>query len=121
MSASVSTIHRAELAVRSSSSRTIRGSTATRAGRKKIETVVMRKASGKTSRRFVIAAMGISRTSAARRRSLTIMTSRWSQRSTKVPAIGLNRRFGSVAAKNTAPRAIGELFVRLSTRKARAI
>ena len=37
----------------------------------------------------------------ARSRSLTTMTSRWSQRSTKVPAIGDRSRFGSVAATNT--------------------
>jgi hypothetical protein len=36
------------------------------------------------------------------------MTSRWSQRSTKVPATGLKRRFGSVAAKKTAAVASGD-------------
>ena len=40
---------------------------------------------------------------AARRMSLTTMTSLRSQRSTNVPAIGLSSRFGSVAAKNTRP------------------
>jgi hypothetical protein len=45
-SASVSPIQIAELAVRSSSSRTILGMIAVRAGRKKIEIVVSRKTSG---------------------------------------------------------------------------
>ena len=40
-------------------------------------------------------------TIAARRMSLTTRTSRWSQRSTRVPAIGPNNRLGSVAATKT--------------------
>ena len=35
------------------------------------------------------------------------MTSWWSQRSTSVPAIGPNSRFGSVATRKTARTAIG--------------
>ncbi len=58
------------------------------------------------------AAIGISSTTPARSRSLTIMTSRWSQRSTRVPATGPNRRFGSVATRKTPPTAIGELVAR---------
>ena len=45
-SAKVSPAHSAELAVTRSSSATIRGRIATRAGRKKIEIVVIRKISG---------------------------------------------------------------------------
>ena len=45
---------------------------------------------------------------AARRMSLTTITSLWSQRSTNVPAIGLSSRFGSVAAKKTSPVANAE-------------
>ena len=47
------------------------------------------------------AAIGMIRTTAARSRSLTIITSRWFQRSTKAPAIGDRRRFGRVAATKT--------------------
>ena len=54
------------------------------------------------------AAIGMTSTIAARRMSLTTMTSLWSQRSTNVPAIGLSSRFGSVAAKNTSPVASAE-------------
>src|SRR6185436_5333535 len=57
---------------------------------------------------FVIAATGRIRTIAARRMSLTTMTSLWSQRSTNVPAIGLSKRFGRVAAKKTRPVASAE-------------
>jgi hypothetical protein len=55
---------------------------------------------------FVTAAIGRTSTIAPRRMSLTTMTSLWSQRSTNVPAIGLRRRFGRVAAKKTSP--VGE-------------
>ncbi len=65
------------------------------------------------------AATGTTSTTAARSRSLTTMTSFWSQRSTNVPAIGPRRRFGSVAATKTNPTAIGEL-VAWRTRKASA-
>ena len=49
------------------------------------------------------AAMGMTSMIAARRMSLTTITSLWSQRSTNVPAIGLRSRFGSMAAKKTRP------------------
>ncbi len=54
------------------------------------------------------AAIGMIRTTAARRMSLTTMTSLWSQRSTNVPAIGLSSRLGRRAAKKTSPLASGE-------------
>src|SRR5918994_2430715 len=57
---------------------------------------------------LIEAAIGMITTTAARRISLTTNTSRWSQRSTRVPAIGPNRRFGSVAATKTKATAIGE-------------
>ena len=63
---------------------------------------------GRRAGRWSTTAIGMSRTVAARRRSLTTRTSLWSQRSTSVPAIGLNRRFGSVAATNTSATASGE-------------
>jgi len=107
-------------AVSSSSSATMRGRIAVRAGRKKIEIEVSRKTSGKTSARFVTAAIGMKSTIAARSRSLTIITSFWSQRSTNVPAIGPRSRFGMAAAMNTRPTASGEL-VATSTRNASAI
>ena len=56
----------------------------------------------------MIAATGRIRTIAARRMSLTTMTSLWSQRSTNVPAMGLSNRFGRVAAKKTRPVASAE-------------
>ncbi len=66
------------------------------------------------------AAIGISSTTAARRRSLTIITSRWFQRSTYAPAIGARRRFGIVAATKTSATARIE-WVTPSTRNASAI
>src|SRR6478735_7566963 len=57
---------------------------------------------------LVTAATGRTRTIAARRMSLTTITSLWSQRSTNVPAIGLRSRFGSVAAKKIRPVANAE-------------
>jgi hypothetical protein len=69
---------------------------------------------------LVTAAIGMSRMIAARRRSLTTMTSFWSQRSTKVPAMGDRSRFGNVAKTNTNATAIGE-WVTASTRNASAI
>ena len=49
------------------------------------------------------AAMGMTSMIAARRMSLTTITSLLSQRSTNVPAIGLRSTFGSIAAKKTSP------------------
>src|SRR4029079_3477790 len=57
---------------------------------------------------LVAATTGITRTNAARSRSLTIITSRWFQRSTYAPATGESRRFGSVAATKTNATESGE-------------
>src|SRR5262245_65943911 len=69
---------------------------------------------------FVTAAIGMIRMIAARSRSLTTITSFWSQRSTYVPAIGERNRLGSVAKTNTNATATGEP-VTARTRNARAI
>ena len=89
MSASVSPVQVREFAASRSSRRTMRGTAAALAGRKKRLTVVIRNDEGKDEGDLdAAAATGMSSTSAARSRSLTTITRLWSQRSTKVPAMG---------------------------------
>ena len=107
-SAIVSAVQVALLAAIRSSLATMRGMKATLAGRKKRLTQVIRNTSGKTSRMLVAAAKGSASTSAARIRSLAIITRLCSQRSTNVPAIGPRSRLGSVAARKTKPVSSGE-------------
>ena len=109
MSATVSASQVAELAAMRSSPGTIRGMTASRAGRKKIETDVTMKTTGKTSNVLVNAASGSRKTIPARNRSLRTRTRFWFVRSTNVPASEPKTRLGTVAAKNTKLVAISDL------------
>ena len=87
------------------------GRIAIRAGRKKIETVVIRNTTTYASQTLIEIVTGTSSTSDARRMSDTTRTCFWSQRSTRAPATGENSRFGRLPATNTSATWSGDFVV----------
>ncbi len=107
-SAAPSAMLLAELAVTRSRSLTICGMTAVFAGRKRSVTVAIRKAITYTSSTSTVSTNGTEITSPARTTSQPIMVQRRSHRSTRAPASGPSRMFGTAAAAKVNPTSTAE-------------
>ena len=86
----------------------MRGTAAFLAARKKTLMQVMTKTMGKANHTLRAAASGSATTSPARRKSAATIVSRWSQRSTSVPATAATSRLGTAATRKTRAVARGE-------------